>query len=78
MRTALPLPNPAFTTPAYRVPRHPASIDLRLDGNEGQGVPESVLSALRELSGEGIRTIQPLLDWKLESQKSGRFNRNRS
>ena len=40
---------------AYRVPRHPAPIDLRLDGNEGQVVSKEILDSLAAMSLEELR-----------------------
>ena len=35
MSALWPTPKAAFAGEAYKVPRHPASVRLRLDGNEG-------------------------------------------
>ena len=35
MSSPTPTPNPWLPQAAYAVPRHPAPVDLRLDGNEG-------------------------------------------
>ncbi|MFH2006277.1 MAG: aminotransferase class I/II-fold pyridoxal phosphate-dependent enzyme [bacterium] len=40
---------------AYRVPRPPIPVDLRLDGNEGQPPPAAVLAALGEHDPELLR-----------------------
>lgn len=40
---------------AYAVPRHPAPIDLHLDGNEGRAPPASLLARLSERSPELLR-----------------------
>ena len=40
---------------AYRVPRHPAPIDLRLDGNEGQVVCPDVLDIASQWTSDDLR-----------------------
>ncbi|MGB0648380.1 MAG: hypothetical protein ACPGQS_14440, partial [Bradymonadia bacterium] len=40
---------------AYSVPRHPAPIDLRLDGNEGQAIATDITSALAAVTAESLR-----------------------
>lgn len=40
---------------AYRVPRHPAPVDLRLDGNEGAAPDDALLDALRAVDAETLR-----------------------
>ena len=40
---------------AYRVPRHPAPVDLRLDGNEGQVVCDDIVQALEGMKSQSLR-----------------------
>jgi len=39
----------------YRVPRHPAPVDMRLDGNEGQVVCTDVLDVVSDLAVDDLR-----------------------
>ena len=50
-----PEPNDWLTSDAYRVPRHPASMTIRLDGNEGGAPSANVLKVLKELTAEDLR-----------------------
>jgi histidinol-phosphate aminotransferase len=55
-KTTGPRPVPVIAaTQAYKVGRHPAPIDLFLDGNEGQPPPASLLAALSEAGPELLR-----------------------
>ncbi len=55
-RKTLLSPSPAaLSCPTYRPPRHGAPVDLRLDGNEGQPVPRTILERLSRIDGEAIR-----------------------
>jgi histidinol-phosphate aminotransferase len=45
----------ASAVTAYRPPRHPAPIDLRLDANEGAPPAPAVLAALADSGPEGLR-----------------------
>ena len=52
----LPPPTPAIAgLKAYKVPRHPAPIDLRLDGNEGPPPEAALLDALPQAGPEALR-----------------------
>ena len=46
-------------TSAYRVPRHPAPTDLRLDGNEGRAPDTARLDPARVLTAERMRDRRP-------------------
>jgi histidinol-phosphate aminotransferase len=51
-----PRPIPALEAlPAYKVPRHPAPVDLMLDGNEGLAPPASLLAELAAGGPELLR-----------------------
>ena len=50
-----PTPRAQFIAPAYKVPRAPHPIDLRLDGNEGIGPSTEVLRALSGCNASTIR-----------------------
>ncbi len=45
---------------AYRVPRHPAPIDLRLDANEGPAPPPSLARALADAGPDRLRAYPAL------------------
>ena len=49
------LDNTAEPKRAYSVPRHPAPIDLRLDGNEGQAIATDIASGLSAVTAESLR-----------------------
>ena len=53
--TRLPQARPWTRQHAYAVPRHPAPIDLRLDGNEGQLSLDELTACLSKLSGNRLR-----------------------
>lgn len=54
MHMPRPAPRVASVT-AYSVPRHPAPIDLWLDGNEGQAPPGELFAALAAAGPEALR-----------------------
>ncbi|MEC7241237.1 MAG: TIGR01548 family HAD-type hydrolase [Myxococcota bacterium] len=66
-----PQPRSQFTAPAYKVPRAPHPIDLRLDGNEGRGPSEKILQALDACSASSIRRYPSCRE--LESEIAERY-----
>ena len=51
-----PVPVPMLSgATAYSPPRHPAPVDLHLDGNEGAAPPEALLAALQGLGSDLLR-----------------------
>ena len=51
-----PQPSPGVAgVTAYRVPRHPAPVDLYLDGNEGLVAPSGLLAALEDEGPDVLR-----------------------
>lgn len=51
----LPEPSPAIRDlTAYRVPRHPAPLDLHLDGNEGLSAPADLLACLADADADTV------------------------
>ena len=71
MKADRPSPLPLFEAPAYAVPRPPAPISIRLDGNEGEGPSQSIVSAIQELSSEDLRSYPPTA--QLESQIAAKY-----
>ena len=55
MSQPMPVPNPWITSSPYSVPRHPAPITLRLDGNEGAPPPERMLECLGTLTPTALQ-----------------------
>ena len=55
MMSRKPEPNDWLTSDAYRVPRHPAPMTIRLDGNEGTAPSSVVLKVLQDLNAEDLR-----------------------
>ena len=54
MKNLEPTPNPWLSTTPYKVPRHPAPVDLKLDSNEGKALPETLLMSLKEITTEQL------------------------
>ncbi|MDP6945444.1 MAG: histidinol-phosphate transaminase, partial [Myxococcota bacterium] len=71
MTTTTPTPNAWLSDDAYSVPRHPAPIDLRLDGNEGIGPDADLLAGLRTLTPEMLRRYPS--PGPLEAKLAARF-----
>ena len=54
MKNLEPTPNPWLSTTPYKVPRHPAPVDLKLDSNEGKALPETLLNSLKTITTEQL------------------------
>jgi histidinol-phosphate aminotransferase len=55
-----PAPSPAIAgISAYKVPRHPAPVDLVLDGNEGVPPPRALLNALADADPATVLRVYP-------------------
>ncbi|MEC7985599.1 MAG: TIGR01548 family HAD-type hydrolase [Myxococcota bacterium] len=71
MTVQKPTPNPWIRTQPYQVPRHPASISLKLDSNEGKAPPQAILKSVESLTTEQLlRYPNPA---RLESLLAARF-----
>ena len=59
------------TTSEYRVPRHPASVSLHLDGNEGQLLTPTLMAALNDFDASRLRRYPSTKD--LEAKIAAEF-----
>ena len=72
MITVKPSTVPWLREPPYRVPRHPAPTQLRLDGNEGLLPPEQILKSLKNLTANALKQYPDAHE--LESKLARHFN----
>ena len=72
MSSPTPTPNPWLPQAAYAVPRHPAPVDLRLDGNEGLAPSDALVGLLGELSPETLQRYPS--PRRLEARLAERFD----
>lgn len=71
MNRTSPTPNTWLSSTPYAVPRHPAPISLRLDGNEGAPPPKQVLECLQNLTPTSLQRYPS--PRPLEAQLAKRF-----